>query len=852
MLKLLWLLTLLCLLLNDAIHAQRPKPVKNTFMDSTQLKDDPSYDLPVIIVNENERSETNIPFVPGLLYANRDVFMATAGFHFSVTRFRMRGYDGNLFSTQVNGMHMNNLDDGNTQWGLWTGLNDVTRNMQMILGLRPGEQAFGNIGNQVNMDMRASKQWMQTQAGYTFSNRNFRHRFSYTKSTGFTKQGWAFSLSASWRAASEGFIPGTHYSGGSYYIGIDKKLTDEHVVSILFFGSAVINGKQGPVLKESLTLHKEPYYNPYWGYLSGKKRNANEARAHQPVLIITDEQRVNNTTTLTTTIGMLMGEKSSTAMDWYKARDPRSDYYRYLPSYQADTVLRAQLSEAIKENNDLQQIDWDHLYDVNRHSRETLFDANGIKGNSFTGLRSHYILEERVAAMKRLAINSVFNTRLNDLLTFSGGISLQLQQTHYFKRMHDLLGGEYFVDWNQFAERDFPADASVMQNDLRYPNRIVRKGDLYGYDYLVHTSKTAAWMQMTCSRKKTEFFAAAEISNTNYLREGRMKNGLFPFHSFGKSAMNDFTNYGVKAGFTYKINGRKYLYFNTALFTKAPLFDNVFISPRTRNTRQENTRNEKIATVETGYVWNAPKIKLRLSAYATDFRDGMNVMTFYHDGYGNFVNYALSGINKFHFGVELGIEYKLSNHITCNLASSVARYYYTSRQFVTVTADNDAYILEKAIIYSKNFRVGGTPQEAHGLGVSYQSSSSFYYNLFANYFTRQWLDFNPLRRTYAALEGVTTGSDQWNSIINQTMLPEQFTMDLLAGGSTRVKLFHAKQKQTIVFNVSINNLLNKQDLISGGYEQLRFDTDTKDINKFPPKYFYAMGLNFSVSCYLRM
>jgi hypothetical protein len=283
------------------------------------------------------------------------------------------------------------------------------------------------------------------------------------------------------------------------------------------------------------------------------------------------------------------------------------------------------------------------------------------------------------------------------------------------------------------------------------------------------------------------------------------------------------------------------------------LFDNVFISPRTRDTRQENIQNEKIKTIETGYVLNAPRIKARLSSYATEFTDGMNIMTFYHDGYGNFVNYALSGIDKLHCGSEFGLEYKLTNRFTLNAAASVGRYYYNSRQQVSVTADNDAYILERALIYSQNFRVGGTPQEAYGLGLGYQSQSgSFYLNLNANYFRQQWLDINPLRRTYAALENVVEGSEQWTRIIGQTRLPEQYTVDLLGGISTRVKLFEAKYKQTLVFNLSMNNLVNKPDIISGGYEQLRFDTDTKNTDKFPPKYFYSPGLNFSFNCSLRL
>ena len=544
--------------------------------------------------------------------------------------------------------------------------------------------------------------------------------------------------------------------------------------------------------------------------------------------------------------------RSSMAMDWYKATDPRPDYYRYLPSYQTDSVLRLQVTDAIGENVSLRQINWDHLYDVNRHSMEILHDADGLQGNSFTGLRSHYILEERVVGIKRADVNTIFNTRLNTVLSFSGGASFQIQQSHYYKKINDLLGGDYYVDWNQFAERDFPNDVSVIQNDLNKPNRILRKGDVYGYDYTVNTNKLNGWAQINGEQKKIDFFVATQLSYINYLRDGKMQNGLFPYHSFGRSGLSEFTNYALKAGIIYKINGRKYFYIHAALLSKSPLFDDVFISPRTRDTQQENKTNEKISSLETGYVWNAPKIKMRLSFYVTDFSDGMNVTTFYHDGYGNFVNYALSGIDKLHYGTELGVEWKLTNHFTVNAAASVGRYYDNSRQQVSVTADNDASVLEKTIIYSQNFRVGGTPQEAYGFGIAYQSSGSFYLNLSGNYFRQQWLDFNPLRRTYAALENVVADSEQWHRIIDQTQLPEQLTVDLSMGSSVRTKLFGSKYRHTLVFNIGINNILNNSSLISGGYEQLRFDTDAKNTDKFPPKYFHAMGLNFSVNCSLRL
>ncbi len=827
-----------------------PKKInKNKFIDSalaSQMKDDIVYDLPVITINENERSETNTLFLPSILTAGRDVFTSAASFHFGALRFRIRGYDGAWSSTQINGISMNNSDDGNTQWGLWGGLNDVTRNTQLLPGIRTNDFAFGNISNNVRIDMRASKQREQKRFSYAFSNRSYTHRWMFTYVKVMNKHGWAFAFSGSWRNAIEGYAPATSYRGGSYFLAVDKRMANNHLLSISLFGASLENGKQSSVLEESAMLANTHNYNWYWGYQAGKKRNANMARSHQPVLLITDDHRIDNLTSLVTAIGFTTGEKSSTGLDWYKAADPRPDYYRYLPSYQQDSVVRTAVTDAIRNKPDIQQINWNTLYDINRNSVEKINDVDGIPGNSVTGLRSHYIIEERVTASKRINITSVYNTMFPSGISFTGGVSFQLQQSHYFKRIDDLLGGEYYVDWNQFAERSFSNDENSIQNDLNRPNRLLGKGDQYGFDYFIKSNKASGWAQIASVKKKVDMFAATEISYSNYFREGNVRNGLFRDNSFGKSRLNEFTNYAGKAGITYKINGRKYLYLHASFLTKAPLFDDVFISPRTRDTEQENISNETVQAIETGYVWNSPKIKLRITGYYTDFSNGMNVSTFYHDAYRSFMNYAIYAIDKIHFGTEFGCEIILSPHYTVTSAAAVGRYYYNNRQQVTISADNDAYVAERSVIYSKNFRVAGTPQEAYHAGIAYQSGF-FYLNLSGNYFRQNWLAFNPLRRTYTALQGVVPGTDQWNQIVSQTLLPDQYTVDLSMGTSVKLKLLGSYIRKTLSCNISINNLLNNQNLVAGGYEQLRFDTDTKNIDKFPPKYFYAMGLNFSVN-----
>ncbi|HMU24125.1 MAG TPA: hypothetical protein PKD97_03635, partial [Ferruginibacter sp.] len=60
-----------------------------------------------------------------------------------------------------------------------------------------------------------------------------------------------------------------------------------------------------------------------------------------------------------------------------------------------------------------------------------------------------------------------------------------------------------------------------------------------------------------------------------------------------------------------------------------------------------------------------------------------------------------------------------------------------------------------------------------------------------------------------------------------------------------------KKATYIVFNVGVNNILNNQSIVTGGYEQLRFDFAEKNVNKFPSRRFYAYGINYFASIGIR-
>ena len=419
--------------------------------------------------------------------------------------------------------------------------------------------------------------------------------------------------------------------------------------------------------------------------------------------------------------------------------------------------------------------------------------------------------------------------------------------------MADLLGGEFYVDLNQFAERDFPSDPNANQNDVNHPNRILNVGDKYGYDYDININKPAGWLQLVFKYKKVDFFAAGEASQTQFYRVGHVKNGLFLDNSFGKSSLNTFNNYAAKGGITYKLNGRNYFYVNGAVLTKAPYYDNAYISPRTRDFLQDGLTSELIQTAEAGYILNAPKLKVKLNGYYTRMQHGFNVLSFYNELYQTFVNYAIKDIDRVYFGGEFGFEAKLMPNVTLTGAAAVGRYYYDSRQQATTTLDNSTAVQKSETVYAENYRIPGTPQEAYSMGISYRSPKFWFVSVSGNYFDQMWLDFNPIRRTYSAVEDLSKDDPIRASILAQTQLAAQYTIDAFAGYSIKLKTTVGKEKKPLflVFNGGVNNILNNKDIVTGGYEQLRFDYTDRNVDKFPSKYYYAFGLNYFFSATIR-
>lgn len=832
---------------------------------------------------------------PTILFGQNDVFNNIAGYNFSSVRFRVRGYSSESQDVYMAGVRMNDAITGYTPYSLWSGLNEAVRSKESVNGSEISDYGFGGYNGLTNIDPMASKVRTGWRGSVLTNSALYRLRLMMTYSSGELDNGWSYAFSASARLGGNDWIKGVYYRSFGYYGSVEKKFGEEHKLGLTFMAAPGQRGAQNGSTQEVYDLMGDNMYNSNWGYYNGKVRNARVKKTHEPIAILKyDFTPESKKLKASATVLYRFGKNGYTALDWYDAPDPRPDYYRNLPSYffmDNTDYNRLNYSKYMWAKEQWEQdipsithINWDRLYAVN------------AMNSTADGNRSKYVIEERRTDQQDL--NFAANAKWSPVncFTLAGGLSYKWNRTEYYKILDDLLGGDYYVNIDQFAERDYASSVTMYQNDLDYylkngKAQTLKQGDKYGYDYYANVRRAEAWVSGKFSKFGLDVALAGRIGYTKYWREGLVRKGLFPgldangapikydgveittkdpitkepITSLGKSEVKDFLTGAAKLNVSYVIPGGHRVYANAAFIADAPNFNQAFISPRTRNSIVPNLKTNKTLTADLNYAYSNSGYDVRVTGYYTAIKDQSKVMSFYDDAQNSFTNFAMSGIDQRHIGLELGFKVPLPvPNLALQGVVSYGQFVYTSNPKMYQTYDNSAAIVEDTygvtIPYWKSHPtadgktvkhyVSGTPQLATSLGLSW-NKNYWFVDADVDYFDFAYLDMNPLYRTDMA----TSGPDKTvtPTEIEYMAAQEKFKGAVLVNASVG-KSWYIKRNYQLGFSLQVKNILNTTNLRTGGYEQTRLVDNTvskERYYRFDSKYFYMSGINYMLNIYFR-
>ena len=803
---------------------------------------DGSNDADDFIVSESqiEDEEGNSQSIATLSGANDNIFYQAASYDFSLMRFRVRGYDSEYTQTMINGIVFNDPARGRFNYSMMGGMNQAFKNKSIGMGLEATSYGFGDVGGTNNIVTFAKDYAPGTRASVAYTNSNYYLRGMLTHATGLRKNGWALTMSAVARYSNEGIVPGSFYNSWGYFISAQKVFNPQHSLSITTFGAPTKRAANTATFQEAYDLTGDNLYNPSWGWQEGEKRNAKVVESFDPTAIVNWIWTPKAGVTLNTGVAVRKSFYSSSALNWYNAADPRPNYYRYLPSYFDDEDTKALYTEKWRTDDTFRQIDWAGLYQTN-YLNNLQADETGVSKGAT------YIIEKRHSNQLNTMFNSVLNARLNDYMTLQAGVGANWSRSSYYKTIKDLLGGRYWTDTDQFSERDYPNDKQMLQNDMNHPNRKVLVDDRFGYDYDVNSFSANAWIQNMINLPRWDINYGIAVSYTQFQRDGHMRNGRAPENSYGKGVRHEFDNAGVKAGATYKIDGRNNITAHAYYGTKAPQFDQAYVSPRIKDDAITGLASERILSGDLSYNFNYRRFMGSITGFWTDMYNQTERTSFYDDQFSTFMNYVLTGVKKTYKGVEVGMAYRITPSITLSGAATFSRYQYKNRPTGTRSYENGQAPDTTQVVYLKNFYVGGTPQQAYSLTLKWSAPKMWFFEVNGVYMADSYVDLSPIRHEampnlYKVCETEEELHAKVAEITRQERLKDNFVLNLSIG-----KLIYLNRTASLNINLNLDNVLNNRNIQTSGYQQGRFDYTNYTTTKYPNKYYYAQGFRAYVN-----
>lgn len=784
-----------------------------------------------------------------IINSNSNLYSSQVGYLFSPVRFRYRAFNQKYNEIYINGAPMNDAESGQFRYSLIGGLNAQTRNMEFALPFEDNNFAMPAMGGSNNYNFRPSSQPVGSRITLSGANRNYTLRAGYAYNSGLSTDGWAVSAAVMYRWANRGYVEGTFYNSLSYFLGVEKIINDNHTLSLVTWGNPTERASQGAATDEAYWLANDRYYNPYWGYQNGKKRNSRIVNDFAPTALLTWDYKINDQMKLTTTLTGKYSHYKSTKLNYNNSDNPHPNYWKNLPSSFYDvwdeTDVTNRTDQCLAdwqtsydfwtESKANRQINWDRLYYSNQQ-----LDAQGRD--------AMYYIQAKNNDQLMLNLASSLKTELTKNSALTLGFNIQTTKGMHYQTMEDMLGASLYHNINTYALGTYAAGSNEVQYDLNNPNAEVREGDRFGYDYNILVDKAGAWATYKTDLSPVHAFVSGRVGATAMQRDGKMRNGLAADNSYGKSGTARFLDGGAKAGASISLGRGHTIALGAGYELRTPTPSAAFASPEINNDFVLNLKNEKVVSAEAGYQLRSSWLNLSLNGYYSKVTDGTEWQNFYFDDINSFSYVSFTGVNKEYYGAELGANIKLNTAWSIKLIGQMSEARYTKNSAVRYMNSTSAEYTDD-ICYNKDMRENGTPLTAASLGLSYHAGGWFI-DVNGNYYDRIYLSYSPSFRYGKAMANRQAAygdvyDPQGNimpGILDQAKGKGGFMLDASIGRSIYLK--HG----SLSINLTLTNVLNNRDIVTGGYEQSRSDytqsgnARTYKFSKNPMK-FYAYGTN---------
>ncbi len=627
---------------------------------------------------------------PEILKSTPGVYATKAGGGYGDGRINLRGFDSQNVAVMINGVPINDMENGRVFWSNWAGLGDVTSSMQVQRGLGAAKVAVPSVGGTINIITRTTDAEMGGNVYTTLGNDGY-EKFGFMYSTGLMENGFAATVSAA-LTEGDGYVDGTPFRGVNYFLNVSKQLNEDHKLSFTAFGAKQQHGQRqnSHLIETYRASERGRKFNSDWGYKQGQLTNSEDNFYHKPQISLNHYWTVSDRTNVSTAAYVSFGTGGGGGFSGVNKFGFANDDYRI---------------------GNFGTIDFDKIVAEN--------EALGVEG-------SESILRASRNDHKWFGVLSTLDTKLTDKLTLLTGLDYRYYRGIHFTEVTDLLGGQYFLD----------------NRDINNPNNQAKVGDKILFDNDGIVGWLGGFGQLEYSNDALSAFVSFSASNTSYKRVDRFL--YLDSDPLQETDNFNFFGFGAKGGANYNLNENHNVFVNLGYFERAPFFRSVFAN-RNNVDVNEDAENQKITSFEAGYGYRNGKFRANLNAYYTIWQDRTEFASFQaQDGTRNFAN--ILGVNAVHKGLEIDATFRATDQLKFTGMASIGDWRWQNNVENVQIIDENNDVVSTVNLFIADLKVGDAAQTTMALGANYKLTPETTFTVDYNYFDNLYARFDPSDR----------------------------------------------------------------------------------------------------------
>jgi len=724
---------------------------------------------------------------PEILRSTPSIYVTKQGGGFGDSRINIRGFDQRNTAVMINGMPVNDMENGWVYWSNWAGLSDVTSAMQVQRGLGSSKLAIASVGGTINVLTQTANRPEGGSITASTGNDGYA-KFLASYNTGLMDNGFSASVLLS-RTSGDGYIDGTRFEGYNYFIAFGYNPNEKHALQFTYTGAPQWHHQHSRAvdirnyIKYGEDGEPNRKYNEQWGFLNGNEYSFRRNFYHKPVMSLNWEWEVSDRSSLSTVFYASWGRGGGSG-----------------PIGSINGTPDFLLPRTEKGLYDFDAIKlWNEGGFVPAYGDTRTPDGSG-----------QFVNDRGNGLSRRASMNSHdwygsiinYNHELNDNWNFDVGVDLRTYKGIHYRVVNDVLGADSYFD----------------DRDDNNPNRTILPGQFEKV-----SPSFNPWVKIK-DQEKIEYYNDGLVRWTGVFGQLEyIKDPLSAFIQFSASSQGfkrieyfneppasqespweNILGGNLKGGLNYNIDEKHNVFANAGYYSKQPLFDAVWIN--FGNNLNPDLTNEKILGTELGYGFRSQGFSANVNLYRTSWKDRYlsvntdldvnNTPDNEDDDERGTAN--LVGIEQVHTGLEVDFTIRPADKLSLNGMLSVGNWQYKGNvsasyvdqeQVVINGTDGQPFV---ETLYLDNVKVGDAAQFTARLGADYELAERFTIDgsfYFAN-------------NLYAQIDATDFNSADHQGSLK---LPSYELVDL---GASYKFLLGGKGNQALGIRLNVNNLFD--------------------------------------------